>query len=199
MNDNLARIILVVGFSLVTPVGIYHRLRVRTDEKIDRRQEGWLIMVGLRLLALVSLVGMVAFVIEPDWMAWAALRLPRWARWIGVGFGVAAGGLVIWTFRSLGHNLTDTVVTRRDATLITNGPYRWVRHPLYLAVAMAVIASTLLTASAFLAIAGTATFFAIVVRTTIEERKLIDRFGHDYVTYMRHTGRFIPRIRRPSD
>ena len=198
MTDDLARVILLVGFALVVPVGIYHRLRSRTDERLDRRQEGWLILLTLRPLALAFMAGLVAFLIEPSWMAWASFHLPNLARWTGAVFGVIAGGLLIWTFRSLGHNLTDTVVTRRNAILVTHGPYRWVRHPFYLAFAMAVIANTLITASGFLAITGTAAFLAIVARTSIEEKKLIDRFGRDYVSYMRRTGRFLPRIRRGS-
>ena len=196
MTDSLARIILLVGFVVFAPIGIYHRLRSRTDERLDRRQEGWLILLSLRLLALAFMAGLIAFLIEPSSMAWASFPLPNWARWSGVGLGVAAGGLLIWTFRSLGHNLTDTVVTRRDATLVTHGPYRWVRHPFYLAFAIAVIANTLVTANGFLAITGTAAFLVIVVRTSIEEQKLIERFGAGYLDYMRRTGRFLPRIRR---
>ncbi len=198
MTDDLARVILLVGFALVVPVGIYHRLRSRTDERLDRRQEGWLILLTLRPLGLAFMAGLVAFLIEPSWMAWASFHLPNLARWTGAVFGVIAGGLLIWTFRSLGHNLTDTVVTRRNAILVTHGPYRWVRHPFYLASAMAVIANTLITASGFLAVTGTAAFLAIVARTSIEEKRLIDRFGRDYVSYMRRTGRFLPRIRRGS-
>ncbi len=198
MTDDLARVILLVGFALVVPVGIYHRLRSRTDERLDRRQEGWLILLTLRPLALAFMAGLVAFLIEPSWMAWASFHLPNLARWTGAVFGVIAGGLLIWTFRSLGHNLTDTVVTRRNAILVTHGPYRWVRHPFYLASAMALIGNTLITASGFLAITATAAFLAIVARTSIEEKKLIDRFGRDYVSYMRRTGRFLPRIRRGS-
>jgi protein-S-isoprenylcysteine O-methyltransferase Ste14 len=196
MTDNLARNILLVGFAVLAPVGIWHRLRSRTDEKLDRRQEGWLILLSLRILAFVSVAGLIAFLVRPSSMAWASFQLPNWARWCGVGFGVAAGGLVIWTFRSLGHNLTDTVVTRRDATLITHGPYRWVRHPFYLGFALAVIAIALLTANAFLAITAAATFLVIVRRTSIEEQKLIERFGPSYHDYMQRTGRFLPRIRR---
>jgi protein-S-isoprenylcysteine O-methyltransferase Ste14 len=197
MTDSLARVVLLAGFAVFAPVGLYHRLRSFTDERLDRRQEGWLILLGLRLLALVFMVGLVAFLIEPNWMAWASFPLPNWARWSGAALGVAAGVLLIWTFRSLGHNLTDTVVTRRDATLITHGPYRWVRHPFYLTLAIGVAGGTLITANAFLAIVGTGAFLVIVARTSIEEQKLIDRFGDDYRDYMRQTGRFLPRIRWP--
>ncbi len=196
MTDDMARIILLVGFAVVFPFGIYHRLRARTGEKLDRRQEGWLILLTLRPLALAFMAGMLVFFIKPGSMAWAAFHLPSWARWTGVVLGVPAGGLLIWTFRSLGHNLTDTVVTRKNAMLVTHGPYHWVRHPFYLAFAMAMIANSLVTANGFLAITGMAAFLAIFVRTSIEERKLIDRFGNEYEQYMQRTGRFLPRFRR---
>jgi protein-S-isoprenylcysteine O-methyltransferase Ste14 len=196
MTDNTARMIMICGFLLVVPFGIYHRLKVRTDERLDRRQEGWLILLTLRPLAFVAMVGLVAFMIEPAWMRWSSMNLPGWARWTGVPIGAAAGLLIIWTFRTLGHNLTDTVVTRRNATLITHGPYRWVRHPFYLAFALAVIANALVTANWFLAVTSGAAFASIVVRTSIEERHLIARFGSDYQAYMRRTGRFLPRLFR---
>jgi protein-S-isoprenylcysteine O-methyltransferase Ste14 len=197
MTDSLARIVLLAGFAVFAPVGIYHRLRSKTDERLDRRQEGWPILVSLRLLALVFVVALIAFLVDPSSMAWASFHLPNWGRWAGAGLIVAAGGLLVWTFRSLGHNLTDTVVTRRDATLVTGGPYRWVRHPFYLTFAIGVSGVTLLTANAFLATAGAAAFLVIVARTSIEEQKLIERFGGDYLDYMRQTGRFLPRMRGP--
>jgi protein-S-isoprenylcysteine O-methyltransferase Ste14 len=196
MTDGLARLVLLVGFVVFAPVGIYHRLRSRTDERLDRLQEGWVILLSLRLFALAFLVGLMVFLVGPGSMAWASFHLRSWARWCGAALGLATGGLVIWTFRSLGHNLTDTVVTRRDATLITHGPYRWVRHPFYCAFAIGVIANTLITANAFLAMAGTAAFLVMVARTSIEEQTLIERFGRNYLDYMQHTGRFVPRIRR---
>jgi protein-S-isoprenylcysteine O-methyltransferase Ste14 len=194
ISDNLARVILCIGFLVVAPIGIYHRLRSRTDERLDRRQEGWPILLSLRPLAAAFMVGLLVFLFHPPGMAWAALPLPSWMRWIGVGFGIATSGLLVWTFRSLGHNLTDTVVTRREATLVTSGPYRWVRHPFYLAFAGAVIGTTLVTANGYLAVTGSAAFLAIVKRTSIEESKLVERFGDDYREYRRRTGQFLPRI-----
>ena len=107
MTDDIARMILLAGFAIVGPFGVYHRWRVRTDERLDRWQKGWLVLLSLRLLALACMTGLVAYLIEPRWTVWASLGLPSCARWIGVG----AGGLMICTFRSCGHNLTDTVVT----------------------------------------------------------------------------------------
>lgn len=196
MTDNTARLILLVGFALVMPAGFYYRLRARTGERLDRRQEGWLILLTLRPFALTAMIGLLAYLIAPNWMRWSSLHLPGWARWTGVVIGTAAGLLIVWTFRWLGHNLTDTVVTRRHATLVTHGPYHWVRHPFYLAFGLAVVANTLITDNWFLAVTAGAAFLAIVARTSIEERNLINRFGDDYVAYMQRTGRFVPRVKR---
>ena len=127
-------------------------------------------------------------------MAWSALPLPLWLRWIGVGVGVVAALLLVWTFRSLGTNLTDTVVTRKHHTLITSGPYRLVRHPFYVASALAIAANALATANWFIGLTGGLAVVLLVIRTATEEEQLTKRFGDDYVTYMKRTGRFLPRI-----
>ena len=199
MTDQLARTILAIGFAVVVPVGIDYRLRSRTGERLDRRQEGWLILLTLRPLGVAAMGGLLAFLIEPRWMAWSSFWLPDWLRWTGAVTGAAAAALLVWTFHSLGHNLTDTVVTRRDARLVTQGPYRWVRHPFYTAFATAVTANSLITANGFLAVTGGVAFLLIVARTSIEERNLVERFGPDYEAYMRRTGRFLPRWPRRGD
>ena len=101
---------------------------------------------------------------------------------------------MFWTFHSLGKNLTDTVVTRRVHTLVTHGPYRWVRHPFYDVMLLWVISMSVLTANWLLALLGVSAFAMMVIRTRIEEEKLIERFGDEYRTYMKRTGRFLPNV-----
>lgn len=194
-DDQLFRLILLAGFVIVMPIGVYQRLRSRTGEKLDRRQEGLFILVTLRLLGVGGLAGLIAYLINPAGMAWAAVPLPVWLRWTGVGLGLIAGWLIIWTFRNLGKNLTDTVVTRKLHTLVTTGPYRWVRHPFYTVAALATLASSLAAANWFFFVAGCLMFLLLVIRTRKEEENLIVRFGDDYRNYMQRTGRFLPRKR----
>lgn len=114
---------------------------------------------------------------------------------LGVGLGVMGAVLFIVVFRNLGTNLTDTVVTRARHTLVTTGPYRWVRHPFYVASGMAVAANSLVTANWFLALTGAILIALFVIRTKTEEEKLVERFGDEYRNYMERTGRFIPRVK----
>ena len=111
-----------------------------------------------------------------------------------MGLALIAGLVVVWMFRTLGRNLTDTVVTRKQHTLVTNGPYRWVRHPLYTLAALLGIASSLAAANWFFIVAGGLVFLLLAIRTRKEEENLLARFGDDYRTYMQRTGRFVPRL-----
>ncbi len=193
-GDPPFRLILLVGFAVLLPVGIYHRLKARTGEKLDRRQEGLFILVTLRLCGIVGMAGMLAYLINPAWMAWAALPLPAGLRWAGVGSGAAGELLFVWTLINLGKNLTDTVVTRQKHTLVTTGPYRWIRHPFYTSAALMIPASFLLAANWFFLAIGGAVFVLLAIRTRKEEENLLARFGDDYRDYMQRTGRFVPRF-----
>ena len=106
-----------------------------------------------------------------------------------------ADGLLIWAFRHLGRNLTDTVVTRREHTLVIDGPYRWVRHPFYGSVALFVLGTSLIAANWFLFVTGGLVIGLLIIRTRTEEEKLLGRFGDSYRAYMERTGRFVPKIR----
>ena len=107
---------------------------------------------------------------------------------------MGGGSLLVWTYRTLGTNITDTVVTRRHHTLVTTGPYRLVRHPFYVASALGFLANALATANWFIALMGGLAMTLHVVRTTTEEEHLVRRFGDAYVRYMKQTGRFFPRL-----
>jgi protein-S-isoprenylcysteine O-methyltransferase Ste14 len=135
-------------------IAAYHRLRAHTGEKLDRRQEGIFILVTLRLAGVWYMLVLVTYLVNPAYMAWAAVKLPDWLRWAGAGIGFAAALLIAWTLHHLGRNLTDTVVTRQRHTLVTTGPYRWVRHPFYASVALAAFAGALMAANVGLLVAG---------------------------------------------
>jgi protein-S-isoprenylcysteine O-methyltransferase Ste14 len=187
-----ALLIIVIG---AFPIGLYHRVRSQaTREPLDRMQEGLFILIAVRLSGLVIWLGVVSFLIKPASMAWASLSLPLGLRWMGVGVCALAAALMLWTMRRLGKNLTDTVVTRREHTLVTLGPYRWVRHPFYDSAAMFVGGIALLAANWFILATGALAIGVLVVRTRIEEEKLLARFGDPYRAYVARTGRFLPKL-----
>lgn len=146
------------------------------------------------VVAIPLYASVLAFLIRPEWMSWSEMEVPEWVRWVGALLGALAVPMAAWVFRSLGSSVSETVLTRADQALVTSGPYRWVRHPLYLTGGMLLIGVGLMAANwfiglfALLAVGGT-----LLLVVPIEEARLIERFGDRYVEYRRRAGRMIPR------
>ncbi len=192
-DEQIFRLILIAGLAIIMPAAAYYRVKSQASrESLDRRQEGVFVLATLRPLGIASMLGLIAYMIDPAWMVWSAVSLPAWVRWLGVGVGAVAGSLLIWTMHTLGKNLTDTVVTRKDHEMVTDGPYRFVRHPFYCAFILAILANSTVPANWFILLTGVSAWLVIVFRTTKEEENLIARFGDDYRGYMERTGRFFP-------
>ncbi|HZF11416.1 MAG TPA: isoprenylcysteine carboxylmethyltransferase family protein [Thermoanaerobaculia bacterium] len=191
------RTVLAVGFLAVLALTLYHRLRSwASKEKLDRRQEGLFILATLRPVGLLLWLGVLAYLVHPAWMTWSSVPLPAGLRWAGVGLAAVGLGLLAWTLRSLGTNLTDTVVTKRAHTLVTHGPYRWIRHPFYDVMALLILAIALIAANWFILVTGAVVFVLLAVRSRTEEANLLARFGEPYRAYRQSTGRFVPRLRK---
>jgi protein-S-isoprenylcysteine O-methyltransferase Ste14 len=189
------RLVLIALSLTFVCAGIYHRIRAaQSGDRLDRTREGWPILIGIRLAGFATFGTTAVWLWNPGPFAWAAFPVPDWVRWIGVG-GFAVGvAWLIWMFISLGTNLTDTVVTRRDAHFVDHGPYRYVRNPMYSVIPVIGVSLGLALGTWLLPIAATAMFFMLARRTRIEEMYLIARFGDQYRSYMTRVGRFFPRL-----
>ena len=188
--------VLVLVVITMTIAG-YHRIQARTaGGSVSRREEGFVLLAMRTVLGLSFWGALFAYLISPASMAWSAVPVADWLRWGGVGLGLLAGGLLYWTLRHLGTNLTDTVVTRAEATLVTSGPYSWVRHPFYVTSLLMLLSISLITANWFLGLLSVFLLLFFVLRAPLEEEKLVERFGDDYRAYVQRTGRFWPRRAR---
>src|SRR3954453_3997260 len=176
-------------------VGMYHRIRAaQSGDKLDRTKEGWPMLISLRLAGLITVGSAATGIFNPSWFFWAASPVRDWVRWVGVaGFFLGISWL-IWMFISLGSNLTDTVVTRRNAHFVNHGPYRYVRNPMYSGILLVGASLGLALGTWPVPLAAAAMFSILARRTGIEEALLIARFGDQYRTYMMRVGRFFPRL-----
>jgi protein-S-isoprenylcysteine O-methyltransferase Ste14 len=191
------RVALVVVVLVTMSIAVPYRLRAAASgETISHQAEGYVFATILRLMGLAMWLATLSWLISPAAVWWALMPLPLWVRWTGVAIGACCPLLMYWTLSSLGKNLTDTVVTRREATLVTHGPYRWVRHPFYVTAAILMAAVTLLSANWLIGACGVVVLTMLAIRTPKEERMLVARFGAEYEDYMARTGRFFPRLTR---
>ena len=110
--------------------------------------------------------------------------------------GLAVAPLNVWMLRSLGKNISETVLTKESHELVRTGPYRWLRHPLY-SFALLMLGALSLVAANWLMAALTlaaVVFFSLVIIPR-EEAELVKKFGSRYDDYRRDTGRLLPRFR----
>jgi protein-S-isoprenylcysteine O-methyltransferase Ste14 len=145
-------------------------------------------------------------------IAWIAFFLPL--IWIATPFfefadyplqpipfftGASCLVLGLWLFyrshADLGTNWSITLEVREKHQLVTHGVYRWVRHPMYLALLIyslgqALVLPNWLAGPSY----GVAMVLLFTLRVRPEERMMREEFGKNYVAYMATTRRLIPGV-----
>jgi protein-S-isoprenylcysteine O-methyltransferase Ste14 len=157
--------------------------------RVNEKQEKFF----FRLFALGYLV-LALYFITP-WVDFAHFPLSNWLRWAGGAATCAGIGLFAWSHQALGKNWTAILALSEKQELVTNGPYRYVRHPMYTAFFVIGFGFLFLSANWSISIfyLGTLTMM-YAARVSAEEKMMLDRFGDNYREYMKKTGRLLPRF-----
>ena len=194
-DDAGYRKILAVLLAVLAPIRVYYYLQAaRRGNGLDLR-EGGLSLVVRTVVVPLQMATALLYLLSPRRLAWSSLPLPAWLRWMGGALGALSMVLLLWTHRTLGSNFSDSLHTAPAQNLVTAGPYRWVRHPMYTAFFLMTTAFFLVSANwlvGALWIGGVAAVVANRVRR--EEELMVERFGDGYRDYMRRTGRFLPHL-----
>jgi protein-S-isoprenylcysteine O-methyltransferase Ste14 len=168
------------------------RTAIRAGGRVQFK-EGKVNMAVRAVLGLGYIGALIAYAFFPSFLAWAAFSLPAGVRWIGTGITGAALLLLAWVQWSLGKNFGTTLHLHQGHSLVTGGPYRWVRHPMYSALFLLGVGFLLLTANWAVGVPLiVALSILVVVRVGNEEALMIEQFGDEYRAYMQQTGRFLP-------
>jgi protein-S-isoprenylcysteine O-methyltransferase len=128
---------------------------------------------------------------------WLRLRvLPR-DRWIAdLGIAITATGLLlaIWARAYLGTNWSGAVTVKVGHQLIRTGPYRWIRHPIYSGLILALIGTAINRGQLRGVIAVVLLWIGFTMKSRIEERFMTATFGSEYEEYRQMTGGIVPRF-----
>jgi protein-S-isoprenylcysteine O-methyltransferase Ste14 len=100
----------------------------------------------------------------------------------------------IWARMVLGRNWSGYVTYKEDQTLVTTGPYKYVRHPIYTSMILMFIGTSLYYGSLFISIVFAVFAISFILRMRKEEEIMIRLFGEKYTDYMKRTKRLIPLI-----
>ena len=116
--------------------------------------------------------------------------------WIAVPGGlVFAAGLAVfrWSHKALGRNWSITLEIREKHRVVSSGPYKFVRHPMYLSFLLMGLGQAMLLPNWVAGAAGTIGFAVLFfLRVNKEERMMREEFGPEYEQYMKQTKRIIP-------
>lgn len=196
MNEQqLFRWIFILILLVTFVISGYYRRKARQSGVIHRAQEGWLFLTLRILFAAPFFLAALAYMANPTWMAWSLIPLPNWLRWLAALVGLGMLPVVYWVFSTIGANISETYLTKETHALVMDGPYRWVRHPLYAVATVIFVALSIVAANWFmLAMAVVQTFVLALVVIPREEAQLRLKFGEAYRAYQQRTGRLVPHL-----
>jgi methyltransferase len=130
-------------------------------------------------------------------VALCGARGPRAARWTAIGVFLLAQGLRYWAIASLGRAWNVRAVVDPALGVVTRGPYRWIRHPNYLAVLLEFVAIPAAGGAWTSLLVLNLLHAPLLARRIRDEEALLSKLpGYDEA--MAGKGRFFPRLRPRS-
>jgi protein-S-isoprenylcysteine O-methyltransferase Ste14 len=147
----------------------------------------------LRLMAATFLAAYAAQV----WALWPGTLLP-WSAWPGVAIYAAGLGLWAWAARTSGRGRLSLAFSRdMPRTVISDGPYRYVRHPFYAAYILHCLGGAVATLDWVVCLASLPAAAMCWVAAEREERRFAaSDLAGVYREYQARTGMFLPSLRR---
>jgi len=175
------------GFLIVWSLwAIWTKPTERRESAGSRLSYTVLVLAGSYLL-LARRVGL-------SWLNWPILPPAGWVAALAVGMTSAGLLFAIWARAHLGGNWSGTVTMKVGHELVCSGPYRWVRHPIYSGIFLAVLGLAL-ERRELRSMVGLALIYAGFFRKIRKEEEFMNTlFGAGYEEYRRTTGALIPRL-----
>jgi len=186
-------LILIVLFTAFSVIRINYNLKARRAGYRTVIEESKLYSILLSIFICYEVFTLFLYLLFPQTLSWGELNLPYWLRWAGPFFGFCSLALFVWVHKSLSANFSRKIRIAEEQRLVTSGPYRFLRHPMYAAFYLLHLAVFFLTSNWFLGASWTVFLTVIIfMRINREEKLLIEKFKEEYLFYMQRTGRFIP-------
>jgi protein-S-isoprenylcysteine O-methyltransferase Ste14 len=150
--------------------------------------------VALDMITFVGWQVVPLVYIFSSWLEYADYTLPAWSSWIGAGLFVLALSVLWKAYTDLGANWSPKLDILQEHTLITQGIYARLRHPIYAGLMIWMIAQPLLLHNWLAGFGLLVTYLPlIIIRVPREEQMMLEAFGESYRAYMARTGRYLPK------
>jgi len=191
------RVVLCGSVGAYAIVWIYfHRKARRNTLLVIGTMSGSIPVIAAWAWAVPFYVILSVTLLSPWSLRWATIDIPGWVRACGTVAVMPTPFFCWWVLNSLGDNFTEAFAAVFGQRLVTRGPYRYVRHPLYAVECVFLVSIACATASWF--ILGYACSGVLAIRFVViphEEGYMLERFGRTYGRYRKRTGMFLPKLR----
>ncbi len=114
--------------------------------------------------------------------------------WAGAFLCVAGLSFCLWARLALGRNWSGTITLKEGHELVTRGPYRVARHPIYTGLLMMFWATILVSGHLAGLIGGILVFVGFWTKLSDEEQLMLKKFPDQYPAYQRQAKRIIPFV-----
>lgn len=179
----------VIEMAIRAPLRATWKNTPKTDRRMSRTEQ---VILGLLFVAMVGLP--LIYSLTP-WLDFANYRLPAWMGWLGVALMAAALLTFARAHQDLKSNWSPTLEIFKGHTLVTNGIYRYIRHPMYASQWLWVLAQVLLIQNWLAGPIDLIIFIPFyLLRVQAEEKMMLETFGDTYRAYMQQTGAVIPKL-----
>jgi protein-S-isoprenylcysteine O-methyltransferase Ste14 len=189
---NAATLAIVLAYTLYFLTNAWIKSRAqRAENKLAEKARSSLFGITLQLTAYS--MPFVFFLLPDD----ALHQKPELVRLLisilGLATGIAAVSLSAWSVYHLGKQWSIVARTRQDHVLIDNGPYAYVRHPIYTARFMMLAAALLAVTDVKILVPALLAFLVgTMIRVQKEELLLRSRFGASFDAYVQAVPAVVP-------
>jgi len=162
--------------------------------KKTKRRESW----TDRLRYTLPLILSSFFLVRPEFrVGWLVVpfvpRTPQ-LEWTGAALTALGIAISLWARWHLGSNWSGIVTLKQGHELIRTGPYRFIRHPIYTGIVIALLGTALTLAQVRALVAVAIVWLSFYWKARREERFLREEFGPSFEEHARRTGMFLPRF-----
>ena len=148
------------------------------------------------IISVIGFAGLILYLLSPPWWTWTIIPLGEWIQWSGIAIALVPIFFLIWVHRHLDRQWSIALELREDHKLITSGPYRYVRHPMYLGIFVYTMGLMMVSLDVLVVLFFAFTIWVNYRRIPREEEMLIQEFGDEYIEYIKRSGRLLPQLRR---
>jgi protein-S-isoprenylcysteine O-methyltransferase Ste14 len=150
----------------------------------------WSRQIGIRAVTLLVLIILVRAGL---FRGSGHTTIAPWRAGLGVALLVLGLGFAVWARVHIGRNWGAPMTRKEEPDLVTSGPYRLVRHPIYSGILVGGLGTAIALGWFWLiVVALTAAYF--VYSATVEERYMTEQFPDAYPQYMRSTKMLLPFV-----